>query len=112
MSAVTAILNKEQSVAGRRPIQLVPYAEWFSALETRSTDESVVHIKAFVLLDFLRAGIRSDVSAAPREAMGLAMLQTSKTRAVSNALDKVGILNDSDTVKWIEYWGVHALFNL
>lgn len=110
MSTVATLVNATSSTP---PIHLVPYSEWFSSLEAHLNDEQALErFPALKLLSFFRIGTLPASSSPNRESMGLALLETSKTRAVSPTLDNVSPLDESDVAKWLTYWGACGLFDV
>lgn len=110
MAIVVAALNARSST---RVYELVPYAEWFSSLEAHlNEDNALERFPALRLISFFRAGLSPAASSPHRESMGLALLQTHKTRAASPALDSVLPLGERDVAKWLTYWGDRGLFDV
>jgi len=91
-------------------IELEPYSEWFSKLESSgSSPEALQKNPALKLLDFLRAGTgKADYE---REAMGFPLIETGKMRAVSQTLRDLPRLNNLDVKRWMVYWDQHGLFD-
>lgn len=110
MSTIATLVNATSSTPS---VRLVPYAEWFSSLEAHLNEEKALErFPALKLLSFLRTGTLPAGSSPDRESMGLALLETSKTRAVSPTLDSVSPLDQSDVAKWLAYWGDCGLFDV
>lgn len=110
MLTVAKVLNAK---LGAQSVHLVPYGEWFSSLEAHLNDEKALErFPALRLLSFFRAGTLPTASSPDRESMGLALLETRKTQAVSPTLDSVSSLDENDVSKWLAYWEAQGLFKV
>ena len=95
-------------------IRLVPYMEWFTALEAHLEEPGAMErIPALRFLDFLRKGVlaSSGPPTSTKEAMGATLLDTEKSKSISASLRKARPLDASDVLEWVEYWGKHGLFD-
>jgi hypothetical protein len=105
-------------ISGELGVQLVPYADWLSALEKSVKDTSrseVQHMRenpALRLLAFFNAAAKVDTGKDHgREAMGLPLMDMSKAKEVSPRLQKLGPLGQEDVRRWLGFWKAAGLIH-
>jgi hypothetical protein len=90
-------------------VPVIPYDEWLIRLEASpKTDEALHHNPALHLTDFYRASaVPKDMQRVQdREAMGMAMYETTMTIADAPSLSpsQLAQLGREDVEGWIGYW--------
>jgi hypothetical protein len=94
--------------ASKLSLPILPYAKWIKVIEDNelmysSSSSQLAELPALKILDFLRdSGCRN--ANADTEVLGLPLLDTSTSRALSPTLCRVPKFEDADAEKWLAFW--------
>ncbi|KAJ7153064.1 putative aminoadipate reductase [Mycena crocata] len=102
MGTMRDIILAQKKVSAE--LRLVPFSEWFAALEFASKCAPADYIPGIKLLDFFHSLAKASAEGAGSSEFGGIDFSTEKIQAISSAVKNAQAISEEHVAAWIRYW--------